>query len=170
MRHRPALFLDRDGVVNMDYGYVYKAEDIEWVAGAAQAIATFNALQYLVIVVTNQSGIARGYYTEQNVHAVHKWMNEQLARNHAHIDGFYYCPHHPEGVVEHYRKSCSCRKPEAGMILQAIKDWRIDPRQSLLVGDRQSDLQAAATAGIEGCLFPGGNLYDFLKEQGKISE
>lgn len=165
---RPAVFFDRDGVINYDKGYTYRPEDFEWVAGAKAAISHFNQNGFVVIIVTNQSGIARGYYTAEDVNQLHSWMNGQLSVQGAHIDGFYYCPHHPEGIVADLQKVCDCRKPEPGMIQQAIADWNIDPDQSFLVGDKESDVAAAKAAGITGYLFAGENLYDFLENIKKI--
>lgn len=166
---RPAAFFDRDGVLNVDTGYVYRPEDVEWVPGAAEAISQLNAAGYYVFVVTNQSGVARAYYGEEDVKRLHCWMSAALARHGARIDAFYYCPHHPEGCVEKYRLSCACRKPQAGMLLQAAREWDVDLARSFLVGDRPSDVQAAQAAAVEGLLFTGGNLYDFLRKLKKIS-
>lgn len=160
---RPAVFFDRDGVLNSDKGYLYRAEDFEWMPGAAEAVRYLNGRGYLVFVVTNQSGVARGYYSEEDVVRLHGWMNAELAKFGAHIDAFYYCPHLPDGSVEAYRCACECRKPLPGLILQAFGEWNVDKDRSFLVGDRLSDVQAAEAAGISGFTFPGGNLYDFIK-------
>jgi len=167
MRRR-AVFFDRDGVINLDRGYTYRTEDVEWVEGALAAISYFNQNGFIVIIVTNQSGIARGYYTDEDVNLLHAWMNSQLKIQGAHIDGFYYCPHHPKGIVAELQKDCDCRKPAPGMIKRAIADWNIDPNQSFLVGDKESDVEAAKAAGIAGYLFAGGNLYEFLESIKKI--
>jgi D-glycero-D-manno-heptose 1,7-bisphosphate phosphatase len=123
-----------------------------------------NDLGYLVIVITNQSGVARGLYSEDDVNALHKWINEALKEIGAHVDAFYYCPHHPEGIVESYRLTCKCRKPFPGQILEAIERWEVVPTQSFLIGDKQSDMECAAAAGIRGYLFNGTNLYDFIRK------
>lgn len=160
---RPAVFFDRDGVLNVDHGYVYRQEDFEWMPGAIEAIKYYNEQKYLVIVITNQSGIARGYYTENDVKVLHEYMASELKRNGAHIDAFYYCPHHPEGKVEKYRGSCTCRKPAAGMLVQAIEEWAIDIDYSIVIGDKLSDVEAAEKVGIKGYFFESGNLFKYVK-------
>lgn len=159
---RPAVFFDRDGVLNVDKGYLYRTADFEWTPGAQEAIRQLKALGYLVFVVTNQSGVARGYYTEADVTALHAWMNVELAKVGAHIDRFYYCPHLAAATVENYRLDCHCRKPMPGMIVQAFGEWEVDRERSFLVGDKTSDVEAAEAAGIRGMLFTGGNLNDFI--------
>lgn len=159
---KPAVFLDRDGVLNEDSGYVYRKEDFVWIEGAQEAVKYLNQLGYLVIVVTNQSGVARGLYSEDDIDALHTWINEELGKIGAHIDAFYYCPHHPEGTVESYRLACNCRKPAPGQLLVAISEWKVDVTQSCLIGDKPSDIECATVAGIRGYLFDGTNLYDFI--------
>ena len=159
---RPAVFFDRDGVLNVDVNYLYKIEDFCWMPGAKEAIKYYNDQGYLVFVVTNQSGVARGYYSEADVHNLHKWMQKELAEAGARIDAFYHCPHHVQGSVAEYRLDCGCRKPAPGLILQAMEEWPVDKKKSFLIGDKPSDVEAAQTAGIKGYLFPGGNLYDFV--------
>jgi D-glycero-D-manno-heptose 1,7-bisphosphate phosphatase len=160
---QPAVFFDRDGVLNSDKGYLYKAADLEWMPGAMEAVQDLNSRGFLVLVVTNQSGVARGYYSEADVVELHGWMNAELAKFGAHIDKFYYCPHLPDGSVAEYSLSCQCRKPLPGLVLQALGEWDIDQGQSFLIGDKPSDVQAAEAAGIRGYIFPGGNLHDFIK-------
>jgi len=163
---RPALFLDRDGVLNEDRGYVHRWEDFRWIAGAREAVAAFNRAGWIVIVVTNQSGVGRGYYTEDDMHALHGRMVEELAEAGGHIDAVYHAPHHPEAEVEAYRHpDPPDRKPNPGMILRALAEWPIDREASILVGDKPSDLEAALRAGVRGVLFPGGNLADFLRDE-----
>jgi D-glycero-D-manno-heptose 1,7-bisphosphate phosphatase len=163
---RPALFLDRDGVLNEDRGYVARWEDFRWIEGAKAAIAAFNAAGWLVIVVTNQSGIGRGFYTEDAMHALHAKMAEDLAGAGAHVDAIYFAPHHPEAAVDSYRRSDPPdRKPNPGMILRALSEWPIDRERSVLVGDKVSDMEAAARAGIRGLLFAGGDLKRFLLDE-----
>lgn len=159
---RPAVFFDRDGVINIDHGYTYRQEDFDWMPGAKESIRFLNEAGYQVFVITNQSGVGRGYYTEDDVLVLHRFMQEELAACDAHIDAFYHCPHHPEAKVEAYRKECDCRKPQPGMILKALSEWPVDEKNSFLIGDKSSDLEAASAAGLEGFLFKGGNLYDFL--------
>ncbi len=163
---RPALFLDRDGVLNEDRGYVHRWEDFRWIPGARKTVAAFNTAGWLVIVVTNQSGVGRGYYAEDDVHALHARMQTDLASEGGHIDAFYHAPHHPDAPLAAYRHpDPPLRKPNPGMILQALQDWPIDREASLLVGDKPSDLEAALRAGIRGVLFEGGNLADFLAKE-----
>ena len=160
---RPALFLDRDGVLNEDQGYVHRWEDFRWIAGAKATVAAFNRAGWLVIVVTNQSGVGRGYYTEAAVHDLHRHMQAALAKAGAHIDAFYHAPQHPDAAEPAYRHpDPPLRKPNPGMILQALQDWPIDREASLLIGDKPSDLEAALRAGIRGVLFEGGDLAEFV--------
>lgn len=160
---RPAVFLDRDGVLNVDKGYLYRQEEFEWMPGAIAAVKRLNSLGYLVFVVTNQSGVARGYYSEGDVAALHGWMNGELGKQGARIDKFYYCPHYTEGTVPGYVTTCQCRKPLPGLILAAFAEWDIDKANSFLVGDKDSDLAAAAAAGISGYKFTAGDLDEFIQ-------
>ena len=159
---RPAVFFDRDGVLNRDVGYLHRPEEFAWLEGAKEAIRLCNDAGYFVFVVTNQAGVARGYYGEEDVVRLHAWMNAELARQGAHIDGFEYCPHHPDGLEGAYRRACRRRKPESGMILDLLANWTIDKQASFLVGNMQSDLDAATGAGVKAYLYRGGNLADFV--------
>ncbi len=162
---RPALFLDRDGVLNEDLGYVSRWEDFRFTPGAAKAVAAANRAGWLVIVVTNQSGIGRGYYSEADMQALHARMVEALAADGARIDAIYHCPHHPEASVEAYRHpDPPLRKPNPGMLLQAIEEWPVDVARSIMVGDKPADMEAARRAGVRGLLFRGGDLYEFLRD------
>ena len=162
---RPAVFLDRDGVLNRDYGFVFQVEDLTWCDGAETAVRRLNDLNYLVFVITNQSGVARGYYDEAAVVTFHQEMQRHLATCDAHIDEYVYCPHHPEGREPRYAIECHCRKPAPGMIEGLIQRWPIDRSQSFLIGDRETDMQAAAAANIPGHLFDGGDLNEFLNSR-----
>jgi len=161
---RPAVFFDRDGVLNHDSGYTYKIEDFHWMKGATQAIRQLNDLGWYVFVVTNQAGVARGYYGEDDVQKLHAWMNEDLQRSGAHVDDFRYCPHHIDGAVENYTQTCSCRKPEPGMILDLLEHWPVDLQLSLLVGDKESDLEAAESAGVRGVRYFGGDICVLVRD------
>ena len=158
-----AIFFDRDGTLNVDVDYLHEPEKFIWVEGAIDAIRWANEHGYLVIVVTNQSGVARGYYDETAVHRLHEWMNAELRKNGAHIDAFYYCPHHPEAAVPAYAEKCDCRKPAPGMILRAIAEHNIEPAASFLFGDAASDVVAAENAGVKGVRYTGGSLLDCVR-------
>lgn len=158
----PAVFFDRDGVLNEDDGYAFEPSKIRWVKGAMEAVRAVNQSGYFAFVVTNQSGVARGFYGEQQVRGLHAWMADQLASVGARIDEFAYCPHHPEGTVAEYRQPCICRKPQPGMINELVKRHSVDIRRSILIGDKQSDIEAAAAAGVTGHLFRGADLEAFI--------
>ena len=161
---KPALFLDRDGVLNEDRGYVHRWEDFRWIPGARETVAAFNRAGWLVIVVTNQSGVGRGYYTEAEMQGLHARMQEDLATTGARIDAVYHAPQHPDAESPKYRHpDPPLRKPNPGMILQALAEWPIDRESSVLVGDKASDLEAAARAGVRAVLFKGGDLRAFLE-------
>lgn len=157
---RPAVFFDRDGVLNHDYGYVHNIDNFVWIHGAKEAILACNDAGYFVFVVTNQAGIARGLYKEEDMHSLHAFMQNELHEIGAHIDAFAFCPHHPDGVVTELRKKCTCRKPESGMILELLKKWPVKKEKSFLVGDKESDLIAANNANIKALLFSDGSLSD----------
>ena len=160
---RKAFFFDRDGTLNVDKNYLYRIEDFEWLGDAPQAIRWANDHGFLVIVITNQSGVARGYFAEDDVRRLHAWMNDDLARFGAHIDAFYYCPHLPDGSVTAYAKECDCRKPKPGLIERACADFRIDRGMSVLVGDKPRDVECAEAAGVRGVRFEGGSLTELLE-------
>ncbi|MDD4320388.1 MAG: D-glycero-beta-D-manno-heptose 1,7-bisphosphate 7-phosphatase [Acidaminococcaceae bacterium] len=163
MKHK-AVFLDRDGVLNVDNGYLFKIADIQWIAGAKEAVGYLTKLGYKIFVVTNQSGIARGYYDHKDVHLLHDYMNSEFAKVGGKVNKFYYCPHHPtKGTIPEYTCTCNCRKPNPGMLLQAIEEYDVDCAQSFLVGDKETDLAAANAAGVTGYLFTGGNLLTFVQ-------
>ena len=159
----PAAFLDRDGVLNQDKGFIRRPGEFLWIDGAMEAVQHLNSLGYLVFVVTNQSGVARGYYDEKDVKRLHRWINEELGKIGAHVDAFYYCPHHPEATEHAYRRACECRKPSPGMLLQAMAEWPVQRSGSFLIGDQRRDIEAAEAAEIPGHLFEGGNLLEAVR-------
>jgi D,D-heptose 1,7-bisphosphate phosphatase len=162
---RPAIFFDRDGVLNHDTGYVHRSDDFRWIDGAREAIRWANDSGYYTFVVTNQAGVAHGYYDEEAIQRLHDWMRHELRAEGAHIDSFEYCPFHPNGVVAKYCQDSDLRKPGPGMLKKLMADWPVDAARSFLVGDRDSDIQAAIAAGIAGYKFERGNLLSFLKER-----
>jgi D-glycero-D-manno-heptose 1,7-bisphosphate phosphatase len=163
-RLRSAAFLDRDGVLNVEHGYVCRSEDFGWIAGAREAIRYLNDAGYITVIVTNQSGIARGYYTEQDFRGLHRWIDERLRESGARIDAVYFCPHLPDAALPMYRKDCECRKPRPGMLLQAIRDLDIDPPRSFLIGDESRDCAAAPAAAVAFHLFSASDLLEFVRE------
>jgi D-glycero-D-manno-heptose 1,7-bisphosphate phosphatase len=145
---RQGLLLDRDGVININRGYVHAAENTEWVPGVFELVADAHARGYLPIVVTNQAGIGRGFYDEAAFLDYTAWMHAQFAERGTPLLATFWCPHHPEAGIGAYRVVCECRKPRPGMLLAALARFGIDPARSLMVGDKQGDLDAAAAAGV----------------------
>lgn len=144
---RPAVFLDRDGTINEQMGYINHISRFHLLPGVAAAIRTLNEHRIPVVVVTNQSGLARGYFPEELLVAVHEKMTSLLAGQGAHVDGIYVCPHHPEARMDRYRQDCDCRKPRPGLLLRAAREMGLDLAHSFVVGDRWSDLKTAAACG-----------------------
>jgi len=144
-----AVFIDRDGTINRDVPYCSRPEDFELLPGAAEAIRLLNEHGFKVVVVTNQSGIARGYFTEEMLARIHDKMRRELARHGARVDAIYHCPHHPDD-------NCDCRKPKPKMVLQAAKDLDIDLSQSYVIGDDQKDIELARQAGCRAGIRIGG--------------
>ena len=152
---RPAAFLDRDGVINRDHGYVGKWEEFEFLPGAIEGMRLLEQAGYALIVVTNQSGIARGYYTEEDFKKLTRRMLEALETHGVHVTAVYHCPHHPQGVVPELAINCGCRKPAPGMLLRAAKEHGLSLADSVMIGDKPSDLDAAWEAGVEKRLAVG---------------
>jgi D-glycero-D-manno-heptose 1,7-bisphosphate phosphatase len=148
-----AVIFDRDGVLNLDVGFAHRPDQIVWTEGAAEAVRAVNAAGLKALVATNQSGVARGYFDEARVVALHDWMTAELAAAGARIDGFVYCADHPDAPSER-------RKPGPGMVLELIAAFDLDPARTVLIGDQARDLEAARAAGIEGVLFAGGSLLE----------
>ena len=145
---RKALFLDRDGVINIDYGYVHEPENCVFIEGIFELVRRANAAGYVVAVVTNQAGIGRGYFTEAQFAGFTGWMRKVFAGNGAMIDRVFYCPHHPQAGLADYKRECACRKPQPGMLLKAQREFNLDMAASIIVGDKLSDLEAGARAGV----------------------
>lgn len=155
-RARRAAFLDRDGVINIDHGYVHRPEDFDWVPGTVDAMRRLQQAGYALVVVTNQAGIARGYYTEDQYRALATWMAATLEHQGVHLTAQYHCPHLPEAPLAQWRMRCDCRKPAPGMIRRALAEWQLDGASSWLFGDKPSDLAAGWAAGLgQGVLIDG---------------
>ncbi len=144
----PAVFLDRDGTINIDHGYVHKIDDFQFIEGAIEAMTELKKMGYALVVVTNQSGIGRGIYSEGQFMQLTEWMDWSLADRDVELDGIYFCPHHPEATEEEYRQDCNCRKPKAGMLLEAQEFLNIDMASSIMVGDKLADMQAGKAAQV----------------------
>lgn len=162
-RRKPAMFLDRDGTLNVDKGYTHKPEDLIWLPEAKEAIKFANDTGYFVFVVTNQAGVARGYYEEEAVHRFHEAMQHELFQIGAHVDAFIWCPHHARGSVAEYAIDCICRKPKPGMLYELLTNWPVDIAHSFMIGDSDSDISAARVAGISGLLYRSGSLLELVK-------
>jgi D-glycero-D-manno-heptose 1,7-bisphosphate phosphatase len=156
---RPAVFFDRDGVLNVDTGFTHRPEDLRWSEGAIAAVKAVNQAGWYAFVVTNQAGVGHGHYSEFDVDRFHRHMDAVLAGHGAHIDEFIYCPFHPEAKLQAYRKDSPHRKPRPGMILDILARWPVEIDRSFLIGDRQSDLDAARAASIHAYLYEGGDLH-----------
>ncbi|MEO5705657.1 MAG: HAD-IIIA family hydrolase [Alteraurantiacibacter sp.] len=163
-RHRRgAVFFDRDGVLNVDHGHVGSRDRFEWMPGAREAVRLVNEAGLYAFVVTNQAGVAKGFYTEDDVLALHAFMQDDLNRAGAHIDAFRYSPYHVDGVVPAYARASDCRKPGPGMLTSLMGEWLVDGERSVLIGDNDSDLAAAAAAGIAAIKYSNGALDDLVR-------
>ena len=150
------VFLDRDGTINVEKNYLYRIEDFEFIMGAPEAIALLKKNGYQVIVVSNQAGVARGYYTEADVKKLHCFVNEALKKWNTSIDAFYFCPHHPTAGIGKYKRECCCRKPNTGLFEQATKDFEVDKKGSWMIGDNSSDIEAGNKFGLKTVLVRTG--------------
>lgn len=150
------VFLDRDGTLNQEVNYLHRPEDLKLIPGVPEALGLLKEAGYRLVVVTNQAGVARGYYTEEDVRNLHLYMNQVLERDGASIDAFYYCPHHPEYGVGAYRQACHCRKPDTGMFEMAGKRFEVDKARSFMVGDKLLDVEAGKNYGLTSILVGTG--------------
>lgn len=161
MERKKAVLFDRDGTLNVDTGYLHRIEDLQWVKGARELIGKLTREGWTLIVVTNQSGVARGYYTEEDVRRLHEAMNEELARFGGRIEEYFYCPHLVGAPVREYDLDCEDRKPRPGMILKALAKYHLDTNETVLIGDSPRDVEAAEAGGIRGLLFDTDDLLEF---------
>ncbi|MEO8186922.1 MAG: D-glycero-beta-D-manno-heptose 1,7-bisphosphate 7-phosphatase [Burkholderiaceae bacterium] len=168
MNLRPAAFLDRDGVINVDRAYVHTRADFEFIDGVFDGARTLMRMGYALVVITNQSGIGRGWYSENDFLALDDWMRARFAEEGAAIEATYYCPHHPLDAIGLFRRECDCRKPAPGMLLRAGRERGLALMQSVMLGDAISDLQAAKAAGLQIRVLLGTNALA-LPEEPKIS-
>ena len=161
---KKAVFLDRDGVINVDYGYVSQIGKVVFTSGIFEGLIRLSDLGFKLIVVTNQSGVARGYHTEEDVLNLHKFITKIMKKNGVVLDTFFYCPHHPNATIKQYKLECKCRKPQNGMIETAVAQYGIEKEKSILIGDKISDMQAAKKSNIKGFLFEGGDFNQFVED------
>lgn len=157
MNKKKAIFLDRDGTINIDKGYLYKKEDFEFEIDVIKALKRLSDLGYMLIIVTNQSGIGRGYYTKTDLDILNRHMCEILLKEQIKIEKIYYCPHHPTKGIGKFKMECECRKPNPGMIVDGIKEFNIDKKNSYMVGDKISDVLAGISAGVNAVLLGNEN-------------
>lgn len=160
---KPAVFLDRDGTINQEVGYIRDLDNLALIPGAAEAIRQLNQMGIPVVVVTNQSGVARGYYPESWMEQLHGRLKTLLAAEDAQLDGVYYCPHLPDGEVPEYSFDCDCRKPEPGMLEQAAKDLNLDLSRSFMIGDKATDIDVGLRVGCKTILLRSGYGEQVLK-------
>ena len=168
MKKFKITFLDRDGVINSgkpNNGYIGSLKHFKWVQGAIKAIKFLNEKNYKVVVVTNQSGVARGFFKIKDVKKIHSYIQKKLNDNDAKIDKFYFCPFHKDGIIKRYKKRSSLRKPNIGMFRLVQKRWNIDKKNSFMIGDQKTDMEFAKKAKIKGYLFNQDNLYKFIKSK-----
>lgn len=158
------VFLDRDGTINVEKHYLYRIEDFEFLPGSIEALRMLQAANYKLIIITNQSGIARGYYTEKDFLILNEWMLAELAKQGVNIDRVYYCPHHPNATIKGYRINCTCRKPKTGLFLKAAKDYSLDLSRCFAIGDKVRDLALCEESDVRGFLI-GENEDDVITEK-----
>jgi D,D-heptose 1,7-bisphosphate phosphatase len=152
----PVIFLDRDGTINEEVEYLHNKQELSLLPTVTEALRLFRERGYTIVVITNQAGVARGYYTETDVINLHQYLNEVLAEEQTHIDSFYYCPHHPEYGIGDYKVACECRKPGIGMFEMAAKEYNIDKARSWMIGDKLLDIEAGKAFGVQTVLVATG--------------
>lgn len=157
-----AIFLDRDGTINVEKDYLYRIQDFEFLPGVIEALYNLQNNDYHLIIVTNQSGIARGYYLEDDFTRLNEWMKENLKKHGIFLDAVYYCPHHPNAKINKYRLECECRKPKLGMFQQAIKDLNIDIDQSFAIGDKIRDCAICCSTKCKGFLIGNNEKFEIV--------
>jgi D-glycero-D-manno-heptose 1,7-bisphosphate phosphatase len=160
-------FLDRDGVINksnINKGYIGYVKNFKWMPGAIKTIKYLNDLKYKVVVVSNQSGIARGYFKMRDVYILHGYIQKELEKNQTRIDKFLFCPYHKDGVIKKYRKNSNLRKPKNGMFKRIDKIWKVDKKKSFMIGDQKTDMGFAKKSNIKGFMYRSNNLYKFVKK------
>ena len=167
-QRRKAVFLDRDGVLNQDLGYVGSVDRFQWTDDACEAVRALNDAGYFVFIVTNQAGVARGLYTEHDVATLHAHIDQELAAAGAHLDAKRYCPYHADAKLKHYRQASDWRKPAPGMLLDLMSEWDVDRDQSHMIGDQPTDIEAGRASGVAAHRFPGGNLLSFVRGLGLV--
>ncbi|MCQ2362355.1 MAG: HAD family hydrolase [Acidaminococcaceae bacterium] len=161
-----AVLFDRDGTLNIDTGYLHKREEFRWTPEAPLALVWLKQHGYDIYVITNQSGIARGYFTLEDMQSLHQFMNDDLSHKGVEIKKFYFCPHYKEGKVQEYAVDCECRKPKPGLVLQCLKENNLAPENCVMIGDMPKDVECAEAAGIKGYQYQGGSLLEFVKKIG----
>lgn len=159
-----AVLFDRDGTLNVDVNYLYKREDFRWLPEVPEALAWLQQQGYDIYVITNQSGIARGYFQLQDMLDLHQYMNSELKSFGVQIKKFYYCPHLKDGSVKEYAVECQCRKPKPGLVLQCLRENNLLPENCFMVGDKPRDVECAEAAGVKGYLYEGGSMLEFVKD------
>ena len=169
-RLEKVVFLDRDGTINEEVHYLHKPEDLHFLDGGSQAVRMLRQAGFKLVVITNQAGVARGYYTCKDVERLHEYMNEQLKKEGAWIDAFYYCPHHPVYGVGKYKQVCHCRKPEIGMFEMAEKRFFVEKSHSYMIGDKWIDIEAGLRYGVKGILVGTGYGFSLKKEMEEKGE
>lgn len=155
------VFFDRDGTLNLDFGHTHKIDDFKWIPGAYEALIFCKSRGLKVVVVTNQSGVARGFFSEIDVENFHNYLNSNLPSE-SRVDAFYFCPHHPKGAIQKYSIICECRKPAPGLILKALNEFQMSPKEAIMIGNSRSDVQAGKNAGVDSYLFDLGSLFDLV--------